>query len=562
MVKLKLLLLLTYFGVISLASAQEITPLSQKDSVEYLVALAEKKMDGDPVYGGKLARRAHILAVETRYATGEAKALFTLGKYLRAVNKNEEAIDSYLKAARLFESLNDSSYAGRSYTGATGVYIFKLLHYTKAYQYCTKAVSLLQHDSVHLPYALSNLAALQLQSGKSDEAFKLYQEVYEIHRRQNELQRMCVALSNIASVYVAKGDFKSSVPYFKKAIEMSKALGEDMNTAHALLGISPAYCTLQDHKKAKEALEEAFLLTKKRSLFDKQVKALQYLAAESQHLGQLDQAIAYAHQSELIAQQHGLHFLKGSIYQLISDIYNKADKPAIALKYQQKYAQFKDSIARQERLAVASLDLHKTDNATSKRENTDGTKFQGWMIALSMIILVPGMFFIFYKKRKEKENWSDAGVDASVSPHPGRLSADEGTEAAPDSEGLQKETHPEASETALQHLEVINGEGIKLLPLNNIWWFQKEGKNYHAFTETGNYRVRQNITELEQALPRNRFFRINRAVIINTEQMSNYSFWENHKYIIRMKDAGKSEFVISRNRLREMKETFQVIEGS
>ena len=68
------------------------------------------------------------------------------------------------------------------------------------------------------------------------------------------------------------------------------------------------------------------------------------------------------------------------------------------------------------------------------------------------------------------------------------------------------------------------------------------------------------MTELEESLPRGRFFRINRAVIINMDAMNNYSFWENHKYIIRMKDEQKTEFTISRNRLREMKESFNVFE--
>jgi hypothetical protein len=259
--------------------------------------------------------------------------------------------------------------------------------------------------------------------------------------------------------------------------------------------------------------------------------------------------MTYSLQARRIADEHGLHGFKGSIFKQISDIYKKTGNHTQALHYQQKYAQFQDSLAHQERLAVASLDLTKNDNLATK-EDTGGATFpEGWMIAVSMGIVVPGMFFIFYKKKMEKET------------SPERMSYEQPLE---DRFGGNKQVadNGNAPENAMQHLEVINGEGIKLLALNNIWWFQKEEKTYHAFTENGNYRVRQNITELEHALPKSSFFRINRAVIINIDQMSNYSFWENHKYIIRMKDVKKSEFIISRSRLREMKEAFQVLEGS
>lgn len=561
MVKLRLLLLLTYFGVIPLASAQEITPLSQKDSADYLITLANEKINGDPQQAAALVRRALAHSIETKYTAGEGKALFLEARLLSAANKSQEAIATYLKAGRLFETLKDSTRAGRAYNGVAGVYNFKLLQYTRAYQYCNKAIELLQNDSLHLSNAMTILASLHLRTGKFDEALKLYQGNYDAHRKNNNLKGMCVALNNIATAYDNKKDYKTSIAYYEKAMEISKAIGDDGNTAHILLGLGPIHCELKDHQKAKQALDESLALAEKHSLFDKQVYALQGLGMESEHLGKTDQAITYSLRAKKLIEQHNLHFIKGSIYKQLSCVYKKANKPSLALEYEQKYSQFQDSLANQEKLALANLKIDEKTTPPVKDDDTSDFR-GGWMIALSMIILVPGMFFIFYKKRREKENWSDAGVYADVVPMSEQFSTDGEPEIKHNSEVDQKEALPETSETTLQHLEVINGEGIKLLPLNNIWWFQKEGKNYHAFTETGNYRVRQNITELEQALPRNRFFRINRSVIINTEQMSNYSFWENHKYIIRMKDTKKSEFIISRNRLREMKETFQVIEGN
>lgn len=51
----------------------------------------------------------------------------------------------------------------------------------------------------------------------------------------------------------------------------------------------------------------------------------------------------------------------------------------------------------------------------------------------------------------------------------------------------------------------------------------------------------------------NAFVQINRSVIINLRELLNYSFWENDKYIVRMKDSDK-EFVMSRLRLKKIKD--------
>jgi tetratricopeptide (TPR) repeat protein len=550
MVKLKLSLLLTYFGVIALTQAQSIAPLSQKDSVDFLVTLAAKKFPSHPQQAEALAQRAHDYAVEEKYTAGEAKALFVIAGMLKTVNKNEESIQSYLKAARLFETLGDSSRAGRAYNGAVNIYVHKLNHYTKAYQYCAMAVALLEHDPVNLPRSLSNLASLHLQTGKFDEALELYKKNYDDERKNNNLQGMCIALNNIATAYDCKKDFKSSIIYYEKALEISRSLDDHRNTAHILIGLAPAYCALNNHKKSITLLKEAMAMASEHAFHNTQISALGYLCMESHHCGKLSQALRYSLESKSIADQYGLHLFKGNIYKQLSTIYTELKNPDEALRYHQRYARFQDSVANQERLAVASLDLSRK-NITVEAGTTNNVLTENWMILASMTVLIPGIFFMYYKKRKGKD--APEGINIiDQQPQPVDQTLQE----------KQTEESSAVAEKAIQHLEVINGEGIKLLALSSVWWFQKEGKTYHAFTENGNYRVRQNISELETALPKNKFFRINRAVIINTDQMNNYSFWENHKYIIRMKDAKKSEFIISRNRLREMKETFQVLEGN
>jgi two-component system LytT family response regulator len=105
----------------------------------------------------------------------------------------------------------------------------------------------------------------------------------------------------------------------------------------------------------------------------------------------------------------------------------------------------------------------------------------------------------------------------------------------------------------LQFLEAKDDEGNTLLPVDQVWWFEVEGKNYLAVTNGKTYSIGLKISELEEQLDPELFFRVNRAVLVQLRFVKNYSYWENDKYILRMNDD-KTEFVMQRTRLKSLKE--------
>ncbi|HRF41151.1 MAG TPA: LytTR family DNA-binding domain-containing protein [Saprospiraceae bacterium] len=117
------------------------------------------------------------------------------------------------------------------------------------------------------------------------------------------------------------------------------------------------------------------------------------------------------------------------------------------------------------------------------------------------------------------------------------------------SEALQT---PEAPKY-LQYVQAGDDEGTLLLPVDQVWWFEVEGKNYMAVTNGKTYGIGLTISELEEQLDPELFFRVNRAVLVQLRFVKNYSYWENDKYILRMNDD-KTEFVMQRTRLKTLKE--------
>ncbi len=98
--------------------------------------------------------------------------------------------------------------------------------------------------------------------------------------------------------------------------------------------------------------------------------------------------------------------------------------------------------------------------------------------------------------------------------------------------------------------------GEMFLDVDKIFWIERTDRKSIAKTDSEKYRLKENITELEDKLDPNKFVRINRGTLVNLEFVQNYSFWENDKYVLRMNDEKKSEFVMSRERLQKIKHMF------
>ncbi len=104
-----------------------------------------------------------------------------------------------------------------------------------------------------------------------------------------------------------------------------------------------------------------------------------------------------------------------------------------------------------------------------------------------------------------------------------------------------------------KQLKVYDNEGESFVDVKDIIWMEVNQKTYWIHTAAGEYKTKFTIAELEEKLNPVHFFRINRATIINLKHFKNYSFWEYDKYIVRL-DNNKTEFVMQRARLKELKE--------
>ena len=93
--------------------------------------------------------------------------------------------------------------------------------------------------------------------------------------------------------------------------------------------------------------------------------------------------------------------------------------------------------------------------------------------------------------------------------------------------------------------------GEKIISSDMVFCIYKEGRKYFVCTkDSKTYQINKNLVLLREELGIN-FVEINRSTLINLDYFEDYSFWENEKYIVRMKDG--KEFYSTRNRIKLLK---------
>ena len=97
------------------------------------------------------------------------------------------------------------------------------------------------------------------------------------------------------------------------------------------------------------------------------------------------------------------------------------------------------------------------------------------------------------------------------------------------------------------------GEKVELVELAAVTHFFAQDKLTFAATGAKNYVVDPTITELEQKLDPKVFFRIHRSTLLNLNFVQELHAWVGGGILVRLKDAGKTELQVARERVAELK---------
>jgi DNA-binding LytR/AlgR family response regulator len=97
----------------------------------------------------------------------------------------------------------------------------------------------------------------------------------------------------------------------------------------------------------------------------------------------------------------------------------------------------------------------------------------------------------------------------------------------------------------LQWIKTQHKDGVRLIPVGDIYYFRATDKYTTVRTKDGEFLIRKTIKELEQELDPDQFWRVHRAAIVNARAIQSVSHSLAGTYTIQFKDI-RDDLSVSR----------------
>jgi len=120
-------------------------------------------------------------------------------------------------------------------------------------------------------------------------------------------------------------------------------------------------------------------------------------------------------------------------------------------------------------------------------------------------------------------------------------------------EDLIAELHRTEKKEFLQWVRVQHRDGLRLIPVEEVCFFQADDKYTRVMTKDGESLIKKSIKELARELDPSKYWRIHRGTIVNVAQIDKVSRSHTGRGAIRLKDRHET-LVVSRTYLHVFKQ--------
>jgi two-component system, LytTR family, response regulator len=97
------------------------------------------------------------------------------------------------------------------------------------------------------------------------------------------------------------------------------------------------------------------------------------------------------------------------------------------------------------------------------------------------------------------------------------------------------------------------GEGIELLPLKAVLYFEAAGQSVRCYAAASSGEVKERLYELEERLPSSRFARVSKSAIVNLGAVREVHPWFGRSLLLRFGVEGR-QVEVSRNYVSALKD--------
>jgi len=256
----------------------------------------------------------------------------------------DKALDLHYQSLLIREEEGDKK-SMRTAINNIGLVFYNLKDYERAIQNYLRAVTISKeiNDLNGLERIYINLGLCYNQLNKFDEAIKFFNEGFKICNQNCDENIVKEGLEGLGFAYQANHQLFLAKENFIKSLEISKKQNDNRYASENLLALSKIEIELKNEDQAKKYLDEA----------------------------------------EVLAVKSHLAELKLAIYKELADYYGRKNNYKSSLFYQNKYAQFKDSIFNDKLIK----NLTKVQSNYDQRENLKTIAEKDRFVALQKEII-------------------------------------------------------------------------------------------------------------------------------------------------------------------------------
>jgi two-component system, NarL family, sensor kinase len=228
------------------------------------------------------------------YKIGLGAILCNYGDLQQKLGNYLDAIQNYIKASNIFDSLNNKTLLSRANANLSSLYLY-LQQYDKAEFYALQVIRIAKETNDLYYTSLGNisLASTFIAQEKYKEAYSCILKAKEIAERNNyPLLSFCYS---VMGQYYGnyKKDYALAISDIKKAIEQAKLIGDSFEETENVVFICEYYFYNKQFKEAKINALRGYELSHTLNYSDMEQRSLNDLAQAEAHFGEY--SIAYIH---------------------------------------------------------------------------------------------------------------------------------------------------------------------------------------------------------------------------------------------------------------------------
>lgn len=302
------------------------------------------------------------------YKKHYAGCLINTGYYYRIIGNIKLALQYYNRSYLEYEKLGVKQ--GLAYClNNIGVIYDSYGDIPKALENYQKSLIIQEEikDTEGVANSLNNIGALYNTQGEKTKAIEYFEKSILLQKEIKNRRGEAMVLLKIGDVYRLKKEFEKAEKYINESLEIWIELENKSGKASVLRELGNLYIMQNDIKKAMSNYKESIEIFEEINDVEELVKGYNSLSALYLKMKNLDKTKDYASKGLKIAQEIGYTEGTSALANLLSQVYELENNPAMALKMHKLHITMRDSLynSKNEKLTIRNQLQYEFDQKKS-----------------------------------------------------------------------------------------------------------------------------------------------------------------------------------------------------